>query len=119
VYEYECTITRAVDGDTLCLDISLGFRAWLHGVQVRLSDVSAPEKNTPDGQVWRNWWLARIAEGCAFRVRTVKDPGMTFSRWLGSISLRRPGSELWESTADLLDPNKERRFKHEGLLGVD
>jgi len=30
MYEYRCKITRVVDGDTVDVDIDLGFGVWLH-----------------------------------------------------------------------------------------
>ena len=30
MYEYRCKVTRVVDGDTVDVDIDLGFGVWLH-----------------------------------------------------------------------------------------
>lgn len=110
MYEYHCNIVRVVDGDTLVVDVDLGFKVWLHGVSMRLSDVSAPELNTSDGLRWRDWWSSAVGEhGNPFVVRVTKDAKQTLSRWLGSIYLRDG-----HSTADLLDPKREHRHKRTG-----
>lgn len=110
MYEYACTVRRVVDGDTMDVDIDLGFHTWMRGVRIRLSDVSAPEKGTEDGKRWIGAWHELIqGNGNVFTIRTTKDPKQTFSRWLGALFLMDG-----RSTADLLDPEKKRRFKHEG-----
>lgn len=110
MHEYACIVRRVVDGDTLDVDIDLGFRTWMRGVRVRLSDVSAPEKNTEDGRRWADAWRQLVDDnGNAFIIKTEKDPKQTFSRWLGALYLTDG-----RSTADILDPEKKRRFKHEG-----
>ena len=30
MYEYKCKVVRVVDGDTVDVDIDLGFGVWLH-----------------------------------------------------------------------------------------
>ena len=37
MYEYKCKILRVVDGDTVDVDIDLGFGIWMHKERVRLS----------------------------------------------------------------------------------
>ena len=29
MYEYKCTLLRVIDGDTIDVDIDLGFKVWL------------------------------------------------------------------------------------------
>jgi len=47
MYEYTATINRVVDGDTLDLDIDLGFHLTAR-VRVRLKDIDAPELRGPE-----------------------------------------------------------------------
>ena len=35
MYEYKCKILRIVDGDTVDIDIDLGFGIWMHRERVR------------------------------------------------------------------------------------
>lgn len=48
MYEYSCIVNRVVDGDTVDVDIDLGFGVWLKGQRVRLSGINAPETRTKD-----------------------------------------------------------------------
>ena len=48
MYEYRCKITRVVDGDTVDVDIDLGFGVWLHKERVRIYGIDTPESRTRD-----------------------------------------------------------------------
>lgn len=48
MYTYQCVIERVIDGDTVVVDIDLGFDVWLKGESVRLSGIDAPEVRTRD-----------------------------------------------------------------------
>ena len=48
MYEYKCKITRIVDGDTMDIDIDLGFGVWLHKERVRIYGIDTPESRTRD-----------------------------------------------------------------------
>lgn len=48
MYEYKCIIRRVVDGDTVDVDIDLGFGTWLHDQRVRIGGIDAPETRTRD-----------------------------------------------------------------------
>lgn len=47
-YKYNCIINRVVDGDTVDVDIDLGFDCWLKKQRVRLRGIDAPEVRTRD-----------------------------------------------------------------------
>ena len=48
MYEYYCIINRIVDGDTVDVDIDLGFGVWLRDERVRIAGIDAPETRTRD-----------------------------------------------------------------------
>tara|TARA_Y100001968_G_scaffold311053_1_gene332664 strand:- start:2 stop:394 length:393 start_codon:yes stop_codon:yes gene_type:complete len=48
VHEYHCVITRIIDGDTIDVDIDLGFDCWLHRQRIRLYGIDTPESRTRD-----------------------------------------------------------------------
>lgn len=48
LYNYKCELVRVVDGDTVDVDIDLGFGTWLRNERVRLSGIDAPESRTSD-----------------------------------------------------------------------
>jgi len=48
VYEYRANIVRVIDGDTVVVDIDLGFGVWLHKRHIRLYGIDAPACRTRD-----------------------------------------------------------------------
>ena len=48
MYEYRCKILRVVDGDTVDVDIDLGFGVWMHKERIRLHGIDTPESRTRD-----------------------------------------------------------------------
>ena len=48
MYEYKCKVLRVVDGDTVDVDIDLGFGVWLHKERVRIMGIDTPESRTSD-----------------------------------------------------------------------
>jgi micrococcal nuclease len=48
MYEYRCKIIKVVDGDTIDVDIDLGFGVWLNKQRIRLNNIDAPEVRTTD-----------------------------------------------------------------------
>ncbi len=48
MHEYHCVITKIIDGDTIDVDIDLGFDCWLHKQRIRLYGIDTPESRTRD-----------------------------------------------------------------------
>ena len=48
MYMYKCKILRIVDGDTVDIDIDLGFGVWMHKERVRMMGIDTPESRTRD-----------------------------------------------------------------------
>lgn len=46
MYTYNCTVTRVIDGDTVDVDIDLGFDVVLKKQRVRLYEIDTPESRT-------------------------------------------------------------------------
>ena len=46
VYNYKCTLVRVIDGDTIDIDLDLGFDVWLRNQRVRLYGIDTPESRT-------------------------------------------------------------------------
>jgi micrococcal nuclease len=49
LYNYAARLVRCVDGDTVRLDLDLGFFEWRHDQSYRLLRINAPEMSTPEG----------------------------------------------------------------------
>lgn len=48
MYEYKCKVLRVVDGDTVDVDIDLGFGIILSDERVRIMGIDTPESRTRD-----------------------------------------------------------------------
>ena len=48
MYEYKCKVLKVVDGDTVDIDIDLGFGVWMHKERVRMMGIDTPESRTID-----------------------------------------------------------------------
>ena len=48
MYKYKCKVLKVVDGDTVDVDIDLGFGIWLRNERVRLKGIDTPESRTRD-----------------------------------------------------------------------
>ena len=60
MYEYKSKILRVVDGDTVDVDIDLGFGVWMHKERVRIMGIDTPESRTRD-KVEKKFGLASKA----------------------------------------------------------
>ena len=48
MYEYRCKVLRVIDGDTVDVDIDLGFGVCLKDERVRMMGIDTPESRTSD-----------------------------------------------------------------------
>jgi len=48
MYEYRVNVIKVVDGDTVDVDIDLGFGVWLKNERVRIMGIDTPESRTSD-----------------------------------------------------------------------
>ena len=46
MYEYLCKVLKVIDGDTVDVDIDLGFGMWIHNERVRIMGIDTPESRT-------------------------------------------------------------------------
>ena len=49
-YIFNCTVKKIIDGDTVDVDIDLGFDCWLRSQRIRLAGIDTPECRTRDKQ---------------------------------------------------------------------
>jgi len=91
MYEYRCKVTRVVDGDTVDVDIDLGFGVWLHKERVRIYGIDTPESRTRDLEEKKYGLAAKefvkqFVKGNNIILRTEKyDAKGKFGRILGDI----------------------------------
>ena len=109
MYEYNAKILRIVDGDTIDVDIDLGFGVWIHKERVRLEGIDTPESRTKDleekkfGLLSKEYVRGLLPVGSIVKlVCKSYDSKGKFGRILGDIELeetRMIGREITESTS--------------------
>ena len=88
---YRATVVRVVDGDTIRLDIDLGFDIVLNNQSVRLYRVDTPECRTRDLKEKAAGLLAKsvvkgfVDQGSKVVIKTYLDTKGKFGRILGTI----------------------------------
>jgi micrococcal nuclease len=91
MYEYDCRIVRVVDGDTVDVDVDLGWSTWRCGERIRLYGIDTPECRTRDAEEKAAGVLAKefveetLHVGGTYKL-TTKEKGK-FGRYLGVIML--------------------------------
>ena len=90
MYEYRVKIIKVVDGDTVDVDIDLGFGVWLKKQRIRLFGIDTPESRTRDKEEKKYGLAAKaflkdhLKIGTPY-LRTHKDGKGKFGRILGEL----------------------------------
>ena len=90
MFEYKCKLVRVVDGDTVDVDIDLGFGVWLRKQRIRLYGIDTPESRTSDPieKVYGNAakdFLVKWTGAGELKIKTHKDAKGKFGRILGEL----------------------------------
>ena len=104
MYEYKAKLVKIVDGDTVDVDIDLGFGVWLKNERVRIMGIDTPESRTRD-KVEKIFGLAakdRVEELIkkdtilkTFAAKDGEDMKGKFGRVLGDFLIKdKPVSEI-------------------------
>lgn len=86
LYWYKAALVKVVDGDTLDLDVDLGFRVHVHE-RIRLLGINAPEvtgASKPAGLQAAQWLDGQIG-GPGGQVLLQVSGQDKYGRWLGTI----------------------------------
>jgi micrococcal nuclease len=93
MYRYRCKVLRVVDGDTIDVDIDLGFGVWMHRERVRIMGIDTPESRTRDlvekqfGLAAKEYVKTLMPVGSMQIIKTQKDKTGKFGRILGDFEL--------------------------------
>lgn len=88
LYTYKATVTKVYDGDTITVDIDLGFGVVMKGQSIRLLGIDAPElrgEERQDGLASRSFVADRLPIGSVILMKTVKDRKEKYGRYLATI----------------------------------
>ena len=90
MHEYRIKVVKVIDGDTVDVDIDLGFGVWMHKERVRLYGIDTPESRTRDkvekvfGKAAKAYLQESLKKGTPI-LRTHKDKTGKFGRILGEL----------------------------------
>ena len=91
MYEYKATVKRIIDGDSLVLDIDLGFYMFMNETKIRLYGLDTPEMNSEDPLLRLQAIMAtrylydNLQVGDKVIIKTVLDKREKYGRLLGTI----------------------------------
>jgi len=95
MYEYRCKVVKIIDGDTVDVDIDLGFGVWLKKERIRMFGIDTPESRTRDleekkyGNAAKEFITDMLDDEGGIVLKTRKDKEGKYGRILG---------ELWRTT---------------------
>ena len=87
MFEYRAIVTKVYDGDTITVDIDLGFGIWVKKQKLRLYGIDTPEvrgKEREAGLRSRDALREKIL-GKEIKIKTQKDKKGKYGRWLATI----------------------------------
>lgn len=93
MYEYDVVVVHVVDGDTVDVDIDLGFGVWLRDQRIRLYGIDTPESRTRDleekvfGNLAKEYLIDNLMKDkySYILLKTYKDSRGKFGRILGEL----------------------------------
>ena len=93
MYIYTAHVTKVIDGDTIEIDLDLGFGVWYRNQRVRLNGIDTPESRTKDkdeknrGELSKSK-LKELVENKIVKITTAIDPDDKFGRILAIIETK-------------------------------
>lgn len=84
---YTAIVNRIVDGDTIVVDLDLGFHITLNNRHVRLVDANAPEKDCPAGVESKIWLTSVLLSKTCTLIVDDKNSEDKYGRVLAKVML--------------------------------
>ena len=111
MYEYRATIVKVVDGDTVDVDIDLGFGIVLSDERVRVAGIDTPESRTRDKEEKKFGLAAKarvkqlLGKTCVLKTQINKDGEDMkgkFGRILGDFNVYDSATDRWRMLTEIL-----------------
>ena len=111
MYEYRATVVKVIDGDTVDVDIDLGFGIILSDERVRIMGIDTPESRTRD-KVEKKFGLAAkarlkslLGKTCTLKTQINKngeDMKGKFGRILGDFDVYDATTDSWKPVTQVM-----------------
>lgn len=88
-YWYNATVTKVYDGDSITVDIDLGFGIIKKDTKIRLAGIDTPEirgEEREHGLIVKNWLSEKILNK-KIKINTIKDCTGKYGRYIAYIYL--------------------------------
>ena len=111
MYEYRATIIKIIDGDTVDVDIDLGFNVVLKDERVRIAGIDTPESRTRDLEEKKFGLAAKarvkqlLGKTCVLKTQINKsgeDMKGKFGRILGDFNVYDSDTDSWKLLTSIL-----------------
>jgi len=111
MYEYRATIVKIIDGDTVDVDIDLGFNVVLKDERVRVAGIDTPESRTRDLEEKKFGLAAKervkelLGKTCVLITQINKsgeDMKGKFGRILGDFNVYDAKTDSWKMLTQVL-----------------
>ena len=116
MYEYHCKIVRVIDGDTVDVDIDLGFGVWLKKERVRVYGIDTPESRTRDKEEKKYGFAAKkyvkdfLSDSTVTLVTKEYDAKGKFGRILGDLVIDS------SFKPEYIEKGKKKRYLSEEMI---
>ena len=111
MYEYKTKVVKIVDGDTVDVDIDLGFGIWLYKERVSIMGIDTPESRTRDkvekkfGLAAKNRLKSLLGKNPVLKTQISKkgeDMRGKFGRVLGDFDVYCAKTDAWRPATKIL-----------------
>ena len=103
LYQYKAFVTKVYDGDTITVEVDLGFKTFVKGEKIRLNRINTPEvrgDSREEGLKSRDY-LRSLILNKEIILETMKDKKGKYGRYLGDIYMK-DNDENWLNINDHL-----------------
>lgn len=122
MYSYKAFVTNVVDGDTVDVEVDLGFKIK-HGMRVRVDGVDTPELRSSNSlertaAKYATAYVEKLILGQTVYLRTYKPKGDKYGRFLAQIYINEDIHHQAPSLSQVLLTSKTGRL-YEGGKRID
>ena len=116
MYEYKCRIVKVIDGDTVDVDIDLGFGVWLRKQRVRLVGIDTPESRTKDLEEKKyglaaKEFLTKCVTSGGLTIKTTKDLSELVLSAVSRQSKKHPATNIFRAIRMKINQELDELYK--------
>ena len=106
MFDYNFKLVKVVDGDTIDVDIDLGFGVWLRKQRIRMMGIDTPESRTRDleekkfGLLAKDKLVTLLANSKV--IQTYKDAKGKYGRILADVVVYHSAEDRWCGATEIM-----------------